>query len=154
MLAGWLVAGSVMAVEPGESARLNAWFEARFQDDLERSPMAKTYQGVIDDDYGEWDDLSPGFQDETYRIGQQQLDDMRAQFNVEELDPQTRLSWKLFEYDKLQDQAGHAYRDHAYTFNQMNGVQSQIHRLHQARLVSAMMARRTRSSSACATATS
>lgn len=109
-----------------ESERLNAWFEAQFQADLARSPMSKTYQGIIDHDYDEWDDLSPEFEEETYRLGQRQLSEMRERFDFEALNEQARLSWRLFEFDKEREQAGHPYRDHVYTFNQMFGAQSRI----------------------------
>lgn len=111
---------------PSESARFNAWLDVRYAEDLERSPMAKTFRGVIDDDYDEWDDLSPAFQEESYRIGQRQLREMRERFDYRKLDEQARLSWKLFEYDKLREEAGFPFREHVYTFNQMRGVQSQI----------------------------
>jgi uncharacterized protein (DUF885 family) len=114
------------AAASAESDRLNDWFEEMFQDQLERSPMAKTFLGVIDDDYDEWDDLSPGFQEESYRIGQRQLQEMRQRFDYEALDEQARLSWRLFEYDKLRARAGHPYREHVYTFNQQFGEQSRI----------------------------
>tara|TARA_Y100001933_G_scaffold197989_3_gene198708 strand:- start:3968 stop:5788 length:1821 start_codon:yes stop_codon:yes gene_type:complete len=119
-------AGTVAQAGSTESARFNAWLDARFAEDLERSPMAKTRRGVIDDDYDEWDDLSPGFQEETYRIGQRQVDEMREQFDYRKLNRQAKLSWKLFEYDKARDKAGFPFREHVYTFNQMRGVQSQI----------------------------
>lgn len=109
-----------------ESERLNTWFEAQFQADLARSPMSKTYQGIIDHDYDEWDDLSPEFEAETYRLGQRQLSEMRERFDFEALDEQARLSWRLFEFDKEREQAGHPYRDHVYTFNQMFGAQSRV----------------------------
>lgn len=109
-----------------ESERLNTWFEAQFQADLERSPMGKTYQGIIDQDYDEWNDLSPEFQEESYRLGQRQLDEMRERFDFEALNEQAQLSWRLFEFDKEREQAGHPYRDHVYTFNQMFGAQSRI----------------------------
>lgn len=121
-------AAAVAAVPEAESQseRLNAWFEARFQEDLERSPMTKTFLGIIDDDYGAWDDLSPEFEEQSYRISQRQLEAMRTRFDYAALDEQARLSWRLFEYDKTREKAGYPYREHVYTFNQMYGPQSGI----------------------------
>jgi uncharacterized protein (DUF885 family) len=115
-------------VEPplNESERLNRWFDEQFRLDLERSPVAKTFLGIIDQDYDEWDDLSPEFQLESYRLSQAQLAEMHRRFDYRALDPQARLSWQLFEYDKNREKAGHPYREHVYTFNQMFGLQSQI----------------------------
>jgi uncharacterized protein (DUF885 family) len=120
------MAMSGAAVAASESQRFNAWLDARYAEDLERSPMAKTYRGIIDNDYDEWDDLSPRFQEETYRIGQRQLEEMRATFDYDELDAQAQLSYRLFEYDKQREKAGHPYREHVYTFNQMFGAQSRV----------------------------
>ncbi|MFW6094716.1 MAG: DUF885 domain-containing protein, partial [Pseudomonadota bacterium] len=74
----------------------------------------------------EWDDLSPEFQLETYRIGQRQLEEMQERFDFDALEEQARISWRLFEYDRQRERAGHPYRDHVYTFNQMFGTQSEI----------------------------
>lgn len=112
--------------QASESERLNAWLDEKFEEDLERSPVAKTFLGIIDHDYDEWDDLSPEFQEETYRIGQRQLAEMQERFDLEALNEQATLSWHLFEHDKERAREGHPYREHVYTFNQMFGTQSQI----------------------------
>jgi uncharacterized protein (DUF885 family) len=108
-----------------ESARLNAWFEAKFLETLARSPMTQTYLG-IKDDYGQWDDES-----EAHALGDLQLQravvaEMKETFDFDKLDPQARLSWRLAEYELTQAEAAFPFRDHAYVFNQMFGVQSGI----------------------------
>lgn len=112
--------------EQTESERLNAWFEDTFNENLERSPMAKTYLGVIDEDYGEWDNLSPEFEQESYEISQAQLAEMKDSFDYDALTEQAQMSWDLFEYDKTREKAGWPWRDHVYTFNQMYGAQSGV----------------------------
>ncbi|WP_022697324.1 DUF885 domain-containing protein [Euryhalocaulis caribicus] len=109
-----------------ESEQLNAWFEETYNESLERSPMAKTYLGVMDEDYGKWDNLTPEYQEETYELSQAQLAEMKSSFDFDALDDQTKLSWRLFEYDKTREKAGWPYREHVYTFNQMYGAQSGI----------------------------
>lgn len=126
LVGGWHAARAEPAETATESERLNAWFEAVFQADLERSPVSKTYLGIIDHDYDDWDDVSPEFELESYRIGQRQLQEMYDRFDYDALDEQAKVSWRLFEYDKERAKAGHPYRDHVYTFNQMYGVQSRI----------------------------
>lgn len=119
-------ASHVLAQDSAESERLNDWLEAQFEAGLERSPTAKTRLGIIDDDYGAWDDLSPGFREESFRLGQEQLAEMRERFDFDALDEQARLSWRLFEFNKEQERAAYPFREHAYTFNQMFGLQSSV----------------------------
>jgi uncharacterized protein (DUF885 family) len=127
VLAMQLGCSAAIGAEPAsESDRLNAWFETQFQADLARSPLTKTSLGVIDQDYGRWDDLSAEFRQETFEIGQRQLAEMKARFDYDALDRQTQLSWRLYEYDKERQKAGYPYRDHGYVFDQMRGLQSRI----------------------------
>jgi uncharacterized protein (DUF885 family) len=124
----WLCAAApqVAADEADASDRLNDWFDEQFEADLERSPATKTRLGIIDGDYGTWDDLSLEFREESFRIGQRQLEEMRERFDYEALDEQTQLSWRLFEFNKEQEKAAYRFREHTYTFNQMFGPQSGI----------------------------
>ncbi|KJS35463.1 MAG: lipoprotein [Hyphomonas sp. BRH_c22] len=108
-----------------ESTRLNTWFEAKFLETVARSPMTQTYLG-IKDDYGQWDDVS-----EAHALGDIELQraivaEMKATFDYDTLDPQAKLSWRLAEYELSQAEAAFPFRDHAYVFNQMFGVQSGI----------------------------
>tara|TARA_R110000787_G_scaffold1372_13_gene5177 strand:- start:6377 stop:8242 length:1866 start_codon:yes stop_codon:yes gene_type:complete len=108
-----------------ESARLNTWFEAKFLETVARSPMTQTYLG-IKDDYGQWDDVS-----DAHALGDLELQraivaEMKATFEYDRLDPQAKLSWRLAEYELSQAEAAFPFRDHAYVFNQMFGVQSGI----------------------------
>ncbi|MGY6531104.1 DUF885 domain-containing protein [Glycocaulis sp.] len=128
------------AAEQNESARLNAWFEEVEQEDLARSPLTKAYRGIIDEDYGRWNDVSDAFAVETFELGQARLAYMRENFDFEALDASARLSWRLFEYRQEQAAMNHPFRRHGYVFNQMGGPHSQvpvvmttIHRINSAR---------------------
>ncbi len=50
--------------QPSETTRLNEWFAARWQEQLNFSPMQKTSLGIKDDAYDEIDDLSERGEDE------------------------------------------------------------------------------------------
>ncbi|WP_321490101.1 DUF885 domain-containing protein [uncultured Hyphomonas sp.] len=105
-----------------EAAKLNAWFDEQYQADLSFSPMAKTRRGLVDEDYGKWDDISAEHRAEEYQRSQAQLAAMKEQFDFDKLDREAQLSWRLFEYHKDRESAGWPYRDHLYTFNQMFGL--------------------------------
>ena len=103
-----------------ESDRLNAWFDQVFEDGLNRYPQFQTYLGRKTN-YGAWNDNSPAFQEETYRIGQDNLAYMRANFDYDALDENAQLSWRLFEYDAERDAQSWRWRDHGYTFTPRSG---------------------------------
>ena len=103
-----------------ESDRLNAWFDQVFEEGLNRYPQFQTYLGRKTN-YGAWNDNSPAFQEETYRIGQDNLAYMRANFDYDALDENAQLSWRLFEYDAERDAQSWRWRDHGYTFTPRSG---------------------------------
>lgn len=108
-----------------ESVRLNAWFEQKFDAAVARDPMRQTYLG-IKDRYGEWSDPSEAFELAELELQRADVAEMKATFDFARLDDQTKLSWRLAEYELERAEAEWPYRYHEYTFNQMFGVQSGI----------------------------
>lgn len=103
-----------------ESDRLNDWFEQVFEDGLNRYPQFQTYLGRKTN-YGSWNDNSPEFAEETFRIGQENLAYMQANFDFDALDENAQLSWRLFEYDAERNELSWRWRDHGYTFTPRSG---------------------------------
>jgi uncharacterized protein (DUF885 family) len=108
-----------------ETGRLNAWFEASFEDALARDPMRQTSLG-IKDRYGEWSDASEAFERQELAFQRAAVAQMRSSFAFDKLDDQAKLSWRLAEYELERAEFAFPFRRHAYTFNQMSGVQSAI----------------------------
>lgn len=108
-----------------ESARLNAWFEVKFQEMLARNPMYQTYLGVKTD-YDKWNDVSDEAAIEEMEIQRANVAEMQAAFDYDLLDDQAKLSWRLAEYELAEAEAAFPYRHHDYVFDQMGGVQSGI----------------------------
>ncbi|RKQ71053.1 uncharacterized protein (DUF885 family) [Litorimonas taeanensis] len=108
-----------------ESANLNAWFEARFEDDLARSPMNQTYLGR-DTNKDRLDDNSAMALDEEAAIKRARLQILRDQFDIDRLDEQTRLSYRLFEYAMEDDLTSHEFSDHDYVFQHMGGPHTDL----------------------------
>ncbi|MEM9600984.1 MAG: hypothetical protein AAF926_08170, partial [Pseudomonadota bacterium] len=90
-----------------ESARLNSWFTARYEEALARSPMNRTYLG---DRSGQdqLDDISQLALDEGAALRRSWLQELRRDFDIDRLDPQTRLSYQLFEHEQEDWLATHA----------------------------------------------
>jgi uncharacterized protein (DUF885 family) len=127
-----LASGSALAVsacvtappEGDQNAALNSFFEAAYEQELDRSPELATSVGDKRN-YGRWDDESAAFEAQSLQALRNSVRTMRARFNPDALtDPQVRLSYNLYEARLARAEASAPFRDHAYRFNQMFGAQS------------------------------
>lgn len=114
------VAASAEARE-AETARLNAWFEAQYEEQLQSSPIRLTYLGRKDL-YDQLDDVSDAGIQERLDWMQASVEEMESSFDYDSLDPEARLSWALWkkQYERARD--GHPFLLHGYAFNQMGGM--------------------------------
>ena len=108
-----------------ESEALNDWFEQRFEDSLIRSPMSLTYLGRKDAQ-SKLDDSSQIAADESAALTEQWLIDMRKRFDVDRLDPQAKLSYRLFEFASEDELATHKFAQNDYIFQHMSGPHSDL----------------------------
>lgn len=104
-----------------ETARLNAFFDAQFEESLEFSPIQKTFLGR-DSDQGLIDDFSIEAQDaqlEWLRAGNAE---MHANFDYDKLTPEARSSWDIADYLLAESEASVPYRTNDFTFEQMGAI--------------------------------
>lgn len=106
-----------------ESQRLNDWFTARYEDGLARSPMTRTYLGM-DDGKGQLDDISQTALNEEAALSESWLNEMRREFDIDRLDDQSSLSYRLFESDIEDELATHDASQNDYVFSHMSGPHS------------------------------
>ncbi|GAB5482374.1 MAG: DUF885 domain-containing protein [Parasphingorhabdus sp.] len=119
---------------PAESAevtqdintRLTAFFDDYDQIELANSPIAKSFRGIRDADYGKLDDPSDVAAVEQYERGQEALVVMEAEFDASQLNEANQLSYRLFQARAERSKDAFPFRRNAYIFDQMNGAQSQI----------------------------
>ncbi len=119
---------------PAESAevaqdintRLTAFFDDYDQIELANSPIAKSFRGIRDADYGKLDDPSDVAAVEQYERGQEALVVMEAEFDESQLNEASQLSYRLFQARAERSKDAFPFRRNAYIFDQMNGAQSQI----------------------------
>ena len=64
-----------------ESQRLNDWFAARYEEQLARSPMSRTFLGLADG-LDKLDDVSQIAINEEMAISKSWLDEMRREFDI------------------------------------------------------------------------
>lgn len=106
-----------------ETTRLNAWFEARNQEALDFSPMARTSLGDKRR-YDEIDDMSEAAQDRALDWRRRTVEDLKAHFDRAKLTPAGRLSYDLWidQYERAADAT--RFRRNDYIFTQMQGPQA------------------------------
>ena len=107
-----------------ETARLNEWFAARWEEQLEFSPMTKTSLGIKDEDYGKVDDMSEEAEDAQLAWRRDTVEDLKANFDYDKLTDEAKTSYDIWVYELERAEAGRPYRRLEYIFNQMQGPQS------------------------------
>lgn len=109
-----------------QNAALAGFFAEYDAAQLGRSPLAKSYRGIKDEDYGEWDDLSDAAAILDHRTDLEALGEMRRRFDPAALSEASRLSFVLFEKMIERRDRAFAFRGNEYVFDQMNGAQSEL----------------------------
>lgn len=111
---------------PDADARLNEFFTAYDEAELEFSPLSKAYRGIHDEDYGEWGDFTDADAVAENARRNAARDHMHEHFETASLSDDSQLSYRLF--DRMTERANGAFefRRNGYVFDQMNGAQSQL----------------------------
>ena len=106
-----------------ESARLNAWFEKKYEEQLQFSPIQLTMLGRKEL-YDQIDDMSEAGMRKQLAWQEASVKEMEAGFKYKTLDPETQLSWDLWkkQYENARD--GMLFVGNGYPFEQMGGMQS------------------------------
>lgn len=109
--------------ELSESAKLNVWFDKKYEAQLMSSPLALTFQGRKER-YAEIDDMSEAAQLEQLRRKGESVKEMKAMFSFSELTDEAKLSYDLWEHQYESMLAGKPFMRSGYVFHQMNGTHS------------------------------
>jgi len=118
-------ATAAQAGETSEDARINAWFERKYEEQLQFSPIQMTFLGRKDR-YSELDDMSREAGERQLAWQVAALEEMKSTFDYDALSDATQLSWDLFEYQVEQAKAAQRFVEHQYPFEQMGGMQAQM----------------------------
>ena len=110
---------------PAKNAELAAFFEQADKNQLALAPLAKSYRGIKDEDYGRWGDNSDAGAIALRELGRRQAAALQDRFQRAQLSPEDQLSYDLFLNQNARQEAVFGYRRYGYVFDQMNGVQSQ-----------------------------
>ena len=108
-----------------ESERLNAWFDAKYEEQLQFSPIQLSFQGrkELNDQI---DDMSEAGIRKQLAWLEASVKEMESTFDYARLDPETQLSWDLWkrQYESARD--GMPFLADGYPFDQMSGMQNLV----------------------------
>lgn len=108
-------------VRQSETARLNAWFDEKYQQQLQQSPMQMTFLGRKDR-YGEIDDMSITAEQKQLKWLKESVDELKANFDYNQLTDEAKTSYDVWVYQYEQAQRQAEFRQYDYVFDQMRGA--------------------------------
>src|SRR5687768_3430354 len=107
------------AQTPDETARLNAWFETKYKEQLAFSPIQQTFLGQKSADI---DDMSIAAQDKQLAWQRASVAELRKSFDYAKLTPEAQTSYDIWIYQLEQAEAAVRFRSNAYIFDQMSAI--------------------------------
>ncbi|RUO28226.1 DUF885 domain-containing protein [Aliidiomarina sanyensis] len=104
-----------------ESERLNRWFDERFEENLQNSPLQLTMMGRKER-YDEIDEVSLEAQEEQLAWFERTAVELQANFDYTQLDAEAQTSYDLWLYNVERMQQQYEYRDFGYLIHQMSSM--------------------------------
>jgi uncharacterized protein (DUF885 family) len=106
-----------------ESERLHAWFERKFEEQLQFDPLWLTSLGRRER-YGDLGDYSIEGQDRVLAWHKASVEELEREFDYGQLGPQDRLSYDLWKFEYENAVRAARWRGNDYIFSQMQGPHS------------------------------
>jgi uncharacterized protein (DUF885 family) len=111
------------AIQTAETAKLNEWFEDKFEQELMLSPTFLTSLGRSERQ-DEIDDYSEQAYEARIALKRANLAELQSAFDYTNLSDDAKLSYDLWVYTSEKAFAEYEFRDNRYVFEQMNAVHS------------------------------
>src|SRR6185503_15261137 len=108
-----------------ESARLNTWLDARYEEQLDFSPLTKTRLGRKDD-YDRVDDFSEAGAEKRLEWLRGTVAELERDFDRELLTPEAQTSYDLWRYALERSESAWPFRRRGYVFHQMQGPHTSL----------------------------
>lgn len=106
-----------------QSEQLNLWLEEQFEATLARSPQFQTFLGRKTN-YDKWNDVSDEFRQESHALRTASLAEMTDAFDIDALNHDARLSYRLYKYTIDREEKFFPFRNHWYVFSAFRGPHS------------------------------
>jgi uncharacterized protein (DUF885 family) len=107
------------------SADANVFFDQVFDKILQRHPMQLAYLGEKKR-MDEWGDISDTFAQEEIEMVKTDLETLHKTIEYDKLDEQTKLSYRLFEFQSKERIDGFQWRFHNYPVNTQEGLHTEV----------------------------
>ena len=107
------------------NTEIDQWFETKFLEGARRYPQFMAQLGMKER-MDEWNDPSRAFALEQLDRTRQDLEELKATFNPDDLGPSQALSYRLYVKQAEDQLAGSKWLHHGYSFTQMFGTHSSI----------------------------
>ncbi|WP_299946973.1 DUF885 family protein [uncultured Microbulbifer sp.] len=108
-----------------ETHRLTKWLDARYEEQLQFSPMQLSYLGRKQQ-YDQIDDMSEAAEARQLAWMEKTVAELKKNFNYNKLTQEGKNSYDIWRYQFEQAKAAEPFRRHGYIFEQMGGSQSQL----------------------------
>ncbi len=108
-----------------QSEALNEWFDTKYEEVLQKSPLQLTMLGRKDR-YDQLDDMSLEAEEEMKEWYEASVEELKETFNYDALDIDDQISYDLwiYQYDMMKE--GEEFQNMDYVFHQMNGIHTQL----------------------------
>ncbi len=106
-----------------ETERLSQWFAERWEEELDFSPLFKTYLGRKDDN-DKIDDFSEAAEDVQLDWRRASATELKNSFDYDLLTPEAKISYDIWLYQLEEEEAALPFRRRGYVFHQMQGPHS------------------------------
>ena len=115
----------VVTQQQSETERLNQWFEDKYEQQLQQSPLQMTFLGRKDK-YDQVDDTSVAAEDEQLAWLAATVAELKSSFDYAKLDLEAQTSYDIWVYQYEQAKQGVPFRKNAYIFTQMQGIHAML----------------------------
>lgn len=106
-----------------ETQRINQWFDAKFEEQLDFSPIQRTFLGEKKA-YDKIDDLSEAGEDKQLEWARTAAAELKSSFDYAKLSPEAKTSYDVWLYQLERAEAAAKFRRSQYVFTQMQGPQA------------------------------
>ena len=106
-----------------ESERLNEWFAAMYEEQLQSSPIMLTFLGRKEK-YDQINDMTEAFEKKQLNWQAKTVENLKNNFDYNKLSAEAKISYDIWIYQYEQAKAGAKFNTNGYIFTQFNGIQA------------------------------
>jgi uncharacterized protein (DUF885 family) len=106
-----------------ESERINDWFEKKYEEQLQASPMMLTFLGRKEH-YDKIDIMTEAEEIRKLALQKQSVEELKANFDYDKLNDEAKISYDIWVHQYEEAAERQQYNQNGYIFTQMQGIQS------------------------------